>query len=75
MSVQALSFNEINQVSGGLSIVDSIGYGGGMGAFGGILMTNTMTGAAMGGAVGMAGGFAFGMGYAFGSWMYAVAMR
>lgn len=58
------------QVNGGVSVLDSIGYGGGAMSLAGILVTNTARGAAAGGAIGAAGGFVFGVGYAAGSWAY-----
>lgn len=73
-----MTIDEINMVSGGVSIGDASAFGAGAGAVVGILATNTATGAAAGGAVGAAAGFAFGAGFALGTglvYLFGVGFR
>jgi len=68
--IRELTQEELRMVSGGVSMTDAVGFGGGAGSAVGIIATNTMRGAAAGGALGAALGFAFGAGYAVGTAIY-----
>lgn len=64
--MRELTNEEIEAVSGGITISDATSFGSGLGAVIGSVAVNTARGAANGGAVGAALGFSFGVGYAIG---------